>query len=450
MVKKAITARETALEIIQRVHESESYANLLASKVLGESALSGRDKALVTELVYGTLRMQGTLDWILAQCSSRDLSEIPSKALDILRLGCYQLVFLTKVPARAACFESVELAKKFFHRGIAGFVNGILRAVNRKKDELPWPKYEEDPLSYISLKFSHPLWLVKMWAENLGLKETNKLCQANNRHPVLTIRANTLKTSREHLLKVLKEQGLKVKKSVIIPEGLAVENVGDLSILPAFKEGLFYVQDESSMAVSRVVSPREGEVVLDCCAAPGGKTTHMAQLMQDKGRIIAVDIHPDRLKLVKKNAQRLGIGNVETKQGDATKLDCLLAEQVDKILVDAPCSGLGVLARRPDARWRKSLTGIEELSILQSSLLNSAAPLVKRGGVLVYSVCTITHQEGKEVVEGFLHNHSEFAPDDAVLYLPQPLRNEEPFRWAQLLPHKHGTDGMFIARMIKH
>jgi len=450
MVKKAITARETALEIIQRVHESESYANLLLSKVLGESALSGRDKALVTELVYGTLRTQGTLDWILTQCSSRDLSEIPSKALDILRLGCYQLVFLTKVPARAACFESVELAKKFFHRGIAGFVNGILRAVNRKKAELPWPKYKEDPLSYISLKFSHPLWLVKMWAENLGLEETNKLCQANNRHSALTIRVNTLKTSREDLLKVLQEQGLRVRKSVIVPEGLVVESAGDLSILPAFQEGLFYVQDESSMAVSRVVSPREGEVVLDCCAAPGGKTTHMAQLMQDKGRIIAVDIHPDRLKLVKKNAKRLGIGNVETKQGDATKLDCLLTEQVDKILVDAPCSGLGVLTRRPDARWRKSLAGIEELSILQSSLLSSAAPLVKRGGVLVYSVCTITHQEGKEVVEGFLQSHSDFAPDDAVLYLPRPLRSEEPFQWAQLLPHKHGTDGMFIARMIRH
>ncbi len=289
-----------------------------------------------------------------------------------------------------------------------------------------------------------------MWAESFGLEETNKLCRANNLHSALAIRANTLKISREHLLKVLEEQGLKVKKSIIIPEGLIVESAGDLSILPAFQEGLFYVQAESSMAVSRVVSPREGEVVLDCCAAPGGKTTHMAQLMQDKGRIIAVDIHPDRLKLVKENAQRLGIGNVETKQGDVTKLDCLLTEQVDKILVDAPCSGLGVLARRPDARWRKNLAGIEELSILQSSLLNSAAPLVKRGGVLVYSVCTITHQEGKEVVEGFLKSHSDFALDDAVPYLSQSLRSEEPFRWAQLLPHKHGTDGMFIARMIRH
>ncbi len=449
MVKKEISAREVALEIICRVHESKSYANLLLPKVLDRSSLSKRDKAFVTELTYGTLRRQGTLDWLLAQFSSRDLSKIPPKALDILRLGCYQLIFLTKVPARAACFESVELAKKFFHSGMAAFVNGLLRTVNRKKKELPWPDYEEDPLSFISIRFSHPMWLVKIWVENFGLEETRKLCEANNRRPRIGVRTNTLKISRDDLLKTLLDQGLKVKKSSFTSEGLVMQEPRDVSALPPFKEGLFFVQDEGSMVVSYVVSPQEGEVILDSCAAPGGKTTHLAQIMRDKGRIIAVDTSRSRLNLIEENVKRLGINMVEMVRGDATELDSILTEQVDKVLVDAPCSGLGVLARRPDARWQKAPEQIERLSILQSKLLDSAAPFVKKGGVLVYSVCTITHQEGIEVIEGFLQSHPEFILDDAVPHLPASLRCEEPYKWVQLLPHKHGTDGLFIARMLK-
>jgi 16S rRNA (cytosine967-C5)-methyltransferase len=203
------------------------------------------------------------------------------------------------------------------------------------------------------------------------------------------------------------------------------------------------------MLVSYVVSPKRGEVILDSCAAPGGKATHLAQLMQDTGRIIAIDIHPNRLSLIKENIERLGLNIIETVQADATKLDTVLKEQVDKVLIDAPCSGLGVLARRPDARWRKTPDQIEELAILQSELLNSAAPFIKNGGVLIYSVCTISHQEGIEVIEGFLRSHPEFVLDDVVSYLPASLRFEEPYKWVQLLPHKHGTDGLFMARLIK-
>ena len=455
MISKNISARETALDTIYRVHESESYANLLLPKVLEKSGLSKRDRAFTTELVYGTLRTQGTLDWILSQYASRDLSQIPLRALDILRLGCYQLVFLSRVPAHAVCFEAVELAKKFFHRGMATFVNGLLRTVERRKLELPWPKYEEDPVNFISLKFSHPRWLVRVWAENLGLEETKKLCEANNRRPQITLRTNTLRISRDDLFVVLQEQGLNVEKSSVTSESLIIKDTGSLSALPQFKEGLFFVQDGSSMIASYVVSPRSGEVIIDSCAAPGGKSTHLAQLMGNRGRIIAVDIHPKRLNLIQENVKRLGTDIVETVQADATKLEDvielrpLLKAKVDRILIDAPCSGLGVLARRPDARWRKSPDQIEELSILQSKLLESAAPFVKSGGVLVYSVCTITHQEGVEVVQGFLRNHPEFVLDDAVPYLPESLRLEEPYKWAQLLPHKHGTDGLFIARLVK-
>lgn len=449
MIKKTTTAREVALDTIWQVHESESYANLLLPKVLGGSGLSKKDKAFATELVYGTLRMQGTLDWILSQCSTRDLSKISPRALDILRLGCYQLFFLTKVPARAACYESVELAKKFFHSGIASFVNGVLRATVRKKDKLPWPRYEDDPIDFIALKFSHPMWLVKMWVENLGIEETRKLCEADNRRPRISVRANTLKISRDELYKSLRDTGINVEKSEITQEGLLLQETGELGSLEQFKKGLFIVQDESSMVVSQVVAPKEGETILDVCAAPGGKATHMGQIMQNNGRIIAVDIHENRLNLIEHNAKRLGVSIIETLLGDATKLDALIKEPVDAILVDAPCSGLGVLAKRPDARWRKSPDQIEELAILQSRLLNSAAPLVKKGGALVYLVCTITHQEGIEVVEGFLRSHPEFVLDDAVKYLPKALQSEEPYKWVQLLPHKHGTDGLFIARMIR-
>ncbi len=443
------SARETALEIIQRVHDSGSYANLLLSAVLSRTALSEKDKALVTELVYGTLRTQGSLDWIIAQCSTRSLTEIPPKALDILRMGCYQLVYLTKIPARAACFESVELAKKFFHSGIASFVNGVLRSIARKKEKLSWPSFREDPLNFISLKYSHPLWLVKMWVEDLGIDETIQLCQANNRYPPVTIRTNTLKCESPELLKSLVDRGLKVTKSRLFGEGLVLDHAGDPGTLPEFKKGFFFVQDESSMAVSHVVSPHAGEAILDCCAAPGGKTTHMAELMQDQGRIVAVDIAAQRLNLIRANVERLGITSVELRQGDATDVHSLVAETFDKVLVDAPCSGLGALARRPDARWRKSLSQIEELSILQSKLLASAASSVRTGGALVYSVCTISHQEGIEVVKGFLRSHSDFVLDDVATFLPEKLRLEEPYHWVQFLPHKHGTDGMFIARMTK-
>jgi len=449
MAKDKISAREIALETIYGVHKGDGYANLLLPNALGKSNLPKRDKAFVTELVYGTLRHEGTLDWIIARYSSRDLGKIPLQALDILRLGCYQ-IFYTRVAPHAICNESTELAKKLFHKGIASFTNGLLRNIIRKKDNLPWPDYKEDPVSYISLKYSHPKWLVEMWIEDFGLEETKQLCKANNQRPHVSIRANNLKTSRDNLYKNLSNEGIRVDKSKIVPEGIVIAETGEISALPQFKEGLFFVQDESSMTVSHVLNPREGETILDLCAAPGGKATHIAEMMNNKGKIIAVDVHSNRLNLIKDNADRLGVEILETIQDDGTKLKSKITEPIDRILIDAPCSGLGVLARRPDARWRKSLDQIEELSILQSDLLKTAALLVKAGGVIVYSVCTITHQEGIEVIEGFLQSNPEFVLDDAVKYLSKTMQNGEPYKWAQLLPHKHGTDGLFIARMVRN
>lgn len=439
------TARELALEAIHRVHQTEGYANILLPHMLSESSLSARDRALATEIVYGTLRSEGTLDWIIGRFLPHGLESVPPLALDILRMGGYQLIFTERIPAHAACNESVKLAKKFFPPRIANFVNAVLRRVATKKDELPWPDFNKNPVDFISLKYSHPRWMVKMWVKELGLKETEKLCQANNLRPKLSVRVNTLKTSPEKLIPLLEKRKLKVVRSELIPEALIIREGRSVLNLPEFKQGLFTVQGESSILVSRVVAPQAGETILDVCAAPGGKTTHLAQLMGNQGLIIAVDIHAQRLRLLRRTCKQLGVEIVATVEADGTLLGGVIKEPVDRILVDAPCSGLGVLAKRPDSRWRKNLGQIKELSRLQVRLLESAAGFVKPGGVLVYSVCTISRKETTEVVKGFLKGHPEFSLDD-VPDMPQDSNFDGGF---QLLPHKHGTDGMFIARLLR-
>jgi len=440
------SSREIALEVINRVHKTGSYANLLLPKKLQESDLDRRDRAFTTELTYGTLRAKGTLDWIIKKYSKQRLEKIPDLVLDLIRMGVYQIVFMD-VPDHASVNESVGLAKKYFHPGIAKFVNGVLRAVAREKEKLPWPDKEKDPVQFISLKYFHPVWMVKMWIEEFSIEETEALCKANNQPPKLTLRVNTLKTTPDRLAEALKEAGWEVEPGNYLSEALVVKGVGDISKHPQFKEGHFYVQDESSMIISHVVDPQPGETVLDVAAAPGGKTTHMAQLMQNKGQILSVDLNPNRVNLMKQNIQRLGATIAQAIKADATKLKPVIKKPVDRILADAPCSGLGVLARRPDARWTKKPEQIAELSRLQTDILAAVSDFVKPGGVLVYSVCTITRQETRLVVERFLRIKEDFYVDDVSPYLPEPLRPDVKDGMIQLLPHKHGIDGLFIARL---
>lgn len=441
----AKTAREIALEVINRVHKTGSYANLLLPKKLQESDLDRRDKAFVTELTYGTLRAKGTLDWIIQQFSKQKLDKIPDLVLDLIRMSVYQIMYMS-VPEHAAVNEAVLIAKKNFHPGIAKFVNGLLRTIAREKDSLPWPDKEKDPAMHISLMYFHPMWMVKMWIDEFGIEETEALCKADNRPPRLVIRANTLKTTPEKLAEELKEAGWQVEPGKYMPEALMVKGVGDITRVPQFKEGQFYVQDESSMIIAHVVDPQSGETVLDVAAAPGGKTTHMAQLMNNKGQILSVDVNPNRVNLLKQNIQRMGATIAQAIKADATKLKPVIKKPVDRILCDAPCSGLGVLARRPDARWTKKPEQIDELSRLQTDILTSVADFVKPAGVLVYSVCTLTRQETKLVVERFLKIRDDFYVDDVAPYLPEPLRADVHDGMIQLLPSKHSIDGLFIAR----
>lgn len=451
---RQVGAREVALKALKAIEERDAYANLVLDDVLRRFPLEGRDRALATELVYGVARRQGTLDWAIELASSRPLAQMDPWVRGILREAAYQVLYLDKVPPSAAVNEAVELAKNYSHAGTAKFVNGVLRGLLRKLPDLPYPAPEDDIVRHLALRHSHPEWLVKGWVERYGPAEAAALMEAYNAQPPVTVRVNRLKGSREQLRQLLEREGVQAAPTRWSPDGLTITgltSVAGLSRLQAFQTGWLTVQDESSMLVAPVLAPQPGETVLEVAAAPGGKSTHLAELMDNRGKVIALDIHPHKLKLIKDNTRRLGTTIVAPVQGDAREVDKLLHEQVDRVLVDAPCSGLGVLGRRPDARWRKTPEDPPQLAVLQREILEAAARVLKPGGVLVYSTCTIDPRENQGVVAAFLADHPEFEADDLWPYLPVGLWREPtmPLGCIQLLPHRHKTDGFFIARLEK-
>lgn len=440
------TPRQIALEVINRVHTTGSYANILLPKKLARTDLDSRDKAFITELTYGTLRAKGTLDWIIKQFSKQKIAKIPDMVLDLVRMSVYQ-IFYMDVPDHAVVNEAASMAKNNFHIGIVSFINGLLRGIIRGKDSISWPNRTSDPAIYLSIIYFHPQWMVESWIDEFGFDEAEALCKANNRSSKLTIRVNKLKTTSKVLADSLQKKDWKVEPGQYADEALHIKGGGDISKTREFKEGLFYVQDESSMLASHVLSPQPDETILDVAAAPGGKTTHIAQLMDNHGNIIAVDANPNRINLLKQNLQRLGIKNVQLINADATKLKSVIRQPVDRILVDAPCSGLGVLARRPDARWNKTPEQIIELSNIQVDILTAVADLLKPGGVMVYSVCTLTERETSLAVERFLHIRQDYDIDNVSPFLFADIRDDVYNGMIQLMPNRHNVDGLFIARL---
>ncbi|HMM20468.1 MAG TPA: 16S rRNA (cytosine(967)-C(5))-methyltransferase RsmB [Selenomonadales bacterium] len=440
-----MSAREIALKIINAVETAGAYANIALAKELGRQKLSDQDRRFVTELVYGTVKAGQTLDWMLSQYSSRPAAKIPPVIRNVLRMGLYQIFFLSRVPPSAACNQAVELAKKFGHAGTVKFVNAILRSAVRSPEKIAFPDRDKQLSQYLALKYFHPEWLVSRWLGRLGPDECEALCRINNETPPLSLRTNTLKISREELLERLTAEGVAGEASRWTPEGIVCREYPALAELHSLREGLFQVQDESSMLVGHVVAPRPGEFILDACGAPGGKSTHLAALMENRGRVVSTDIYDHKLKLTGENAARLGISIIETRAADAAKLDALYAGQADRVLVDAPCSGLGVLRRKPDSRWRKTAAMLRDLPKLQSAILASAAACVKPGGVLVYSTCTTEPEENEEVVGAFLAAQPEFTLDRTGQFLPDK-RSED---MVQLWPHRDGVDGFFIARLTR-
>ena len=437
-------ARETALKALHEVNEKGAYANVALAQALRAAKLSDMDRRFVTELVYGAAKAGGTLDWMLRRYLNRPLAKIPPMVRDILRLAMYQIFFLERVPASAACNTAVELTKRYSHAGTVKFVNAVLRTAAREPEKAAFPSGKGNETQHLALSSQHPVWLVRRWVQQFGYEEAVRLCTFDNEPAVLSLRTNTLKTTREKLLEYLQAEGVEAEASCWTPEGVLCRRHGALDELMSLQKGFFQVQDESSMLVAHIVAPEPGDFVLDACSAPGGKTTHLAALMGDVGRIVALDIHEHKIRRLEENCKRLGITSVEPMLLDAREAGRHFAGQADCVLVDAPCSGLGVLRRKPDARWRKTPAELLALPILQKEILESAAGAVKPGGVLVYSTCTITRAENEEIIEAFLKDHEVFSLETAGEFLPLQKRRE---KMIQLYPQRDGTDGFFIARM---
>ncbi len=443
--------REAALKILLAVDEREAFANLALGSLLDKLEPGKLDRSFITELVYGTLRTQNTLDWALSHYLRRPLPGLSAAVRNILRLGAYQILFMDRVPDSAAVNESANIARLYGHEGIVKFVNGVLRNLARGKEQLNYPDPAEDPVQYITLRHSHPEWLVRRWLNDFGYQETEALCEADNQPAPNTVRVNTLKTSAAELMERLAGMGVVAQRGHYAADCLQLQGFVSLGGLAPFKEGLFQAQDESSILVGQAVCPGPGARVSDVASAPGGKTTHLAQLMQNQGVILALDVHEHKIKLIEENCRRLGVQIVQPILADARQIPEKYTGWADYVLVDAPCSGLGVLRRRPDARWRKQEEQIAALALLQAQILESVAVMLKPGGVLVYSTCTITREENLGQVESFLNKHPDFRWESLAGLLPPELDQAGTLDrgYLQILPHIHNLDGFFMARLGK-
>jgi len=440
-----VTARTIAMEIFRRVRADGAYADLALSAALERSALPHHEKALTTELVYGVLRNRAYLDWHLDRIASRPVAQLENRVADALRIGAYQLLFLDRIPTYAAVDESVQMVPK----RATGFVNAILRRVPRGQAGMMTP-VTADPLKAGSVRWSHPYWLLKMWADQFDVETALAVAEANQIPPNFVLRTNTLKTDPKALATELRKH--KAQPTRYAPEGLIVQNVNNLMKGKAFVEGRFIVQGEASQIVGELVGVHPGEKVLDLCAAPGGKATHLAALVGKTGHVYAADLHPRRLRLLRGNVKRLGIENMSVMQIDATRAKDLGNHNglFDRVLVDAPCSSLGTLAKNPEIRWRIQPEDPKRMSKLQKTICHNAATHVRPGGMLLYSVCTLTAAETTDVVKAFLRRHRDFVLDDLrKWYSPRYddfLQEDGTFL---SLPHVTGAEGFFAARFVR-
>jgi 16S rRNA (cytosine967-C5)-methyltransferase len=420
------------------VFERSAYADRALHGEAERLHLDARDRALAMRLAYGVVQRRDTLDHVIETLAARPVAKLEPAVLAALQLGVLQLVFLNRIPAHAAVAESVELAKRE-SRGGAGLVNAVLRRAAREAraivEALP-----EDTAAQAALKHSHPRWIAELWFDALGPEAARALMAAGNEPAEAAVRANTLRTTREQLAERLPVASRPADR---LPEGLVLDEPFDAFSSPLWEAGLFMPQSRAAMAVARVLDPRPGEAVLDLCAAPGGKTTHLAALTANEGRVVAVERHPGRADALRRTTERMGATSVEVRTADAAAPQ---PETFDRVLVDPPCSDLGTLAARPDARWRKHPQDVAELAEQQTAILDAAAGAVRPGGILVYSTCTISPAENEDRITAFLGQHADFALDDPPSDVPVWDHPSVP-RLQQSLPHRDGTDGFFIARL---
>ncbi|MGE5613401.1 MAG: 16S rRNA (cytosine(967)-C(5))-methyltransferase RsmB [Bacillota bacterium] len=440
-------ARETALKILYEINEQSAYSNIALNRHLAAGGFSDTDRAFITEIVYGTVKWKLALDRVIAHYSSIRIKKLSPWIMNILRMGVYQLLYMTRVPAPAACNESVRLAGRYGHKASAGFVNAVLRNIARNGADAALPSKEEDFTEYLSVKYSYPRWLADMYIRLFGPEFAESLLDAGNDTPEMTVRANTLRITASGLIEKLNEEGVEAVPGKYAAEAVIIKSRVSVAGLKAFKEGLFQVQDESSMLAARVLAPMPGETVLDACSAPGGKATHIAQLMKNKGIIIAGDIHRHKLRLVDEAASRLGIDIIKTEIRDASVHDARYEKAFDRVLLDAPCTGLGITRRKPDIKWAKETEDIDSISALQKKMIRAVSESVKPGGVLVYSTCTVLPRENEEIVLDFLESNPDFTGDDIEPYLPAGIAIHAKGPMVQIYPNRDSIDGFFIARL---
>lgn len=428
-------SRSLALTILLKIYKQQPFADDVVDSVLEASKIPALDRGLIVELVYGVLRHQQTLDWRLNQVADRPMSRLPLTVAMIFRLGAYQLLYLDKIPHSAAVNESVKLAKTIGGRNWSGMMNAVLRNVMRQS--VPdWPDPSEDPVAALSIRYSCPSWLVERWISAWGIQKAQTLCEATLQIPPLTLRTNTLCCSRDQLATRLQSEGFEVKKTEVSPIGLVLEKCGKLNDLPPLKDGWCYIEDEAAQLIPPLLDLKPEHHVLDVCAAPGGKTTHIAQLMDNQGHITAIDQHAHRLNLLTSNVQRLGLTNISSVCADimqntlelpltttsppqSRSRASLFTQQFDRILVDAPCSGLGVLRRHPEGKWLKGPDLIQQAYDIQRKILARVSPLLRPGGVLVYSACSTEIEETRHVLATFLEQHPDFHQDSVEPWVPQ-------------------------------
>lgn len=484
---KGVQSRRLALEALIQVDKKGAFTNNALAKAFERTEMSDRDRAFVTALVMGVTRNKASIDATIREFSSRPLEKLPIPLLNTLRLGIFQLKEMQDIPPSAVLNTSVELGKAVGHVGQARFVNGLLRTFLREtagshveekstrttktqklngKQALPG-KVAGDEIDVISQKYSMPSWLVRRWTKNFGQEDTLELLQIAHQPAALILRTCTTAITVEGLANILGAQGFIVTPGSLVPTCLIVEGKnmkGPPQKIPGYSDGLFSIQDEASAFVSLIVDPKPGELILDLCAAPGSKTIHLSELMDNSGQVIAVDKNAKKLELIGLNRLRLGLTNIQVREGDSRRFD--LKEGADRVLLDAPCMGTGVIGRRPDIRHHRNEADLTNLVKLQRELLDNAAELVKPGGVLVYSTCSLEPEENIENIQWFLENHKEFKPSSLTKYVPagtlaqwKKVERKEDFGGnvekdlasghIQLLPSRHGVSGFFAARMVK-
>ena len=430
-------ARDLAMHILYDIEYNGAYSNMALKNAFSKNRdLSPVDKGFITRLVYGVVSKKLTLEYIISQYSKIKLKKISKYILIILKMGIYQLKFMDKIPESAAVNESVKLAKRYGHGASAGFANGLLHTVTRS-DVI----YPDDKIERLSYEHSYPLVLVRKWCDDFGFDFTKELLVEMNKDPKITLRVNTLKTTAKELV----ENNQNFKISPLCEDALICDgfDVGNSEI---YKNGEVIAQDISAMMASTVLSPKSGEKVLDICAAPGGKTTHIAQLMKNKGEVIACDVHKHKIKLIEENKKRMGLEIIKPRLMDATKLNPDFIEQFDKVLADVPCSGYGIIKRKPDIKWKNE--NLDDILKIAKEILTNASKYVKIGGELVFSTCTINREENEDRLKQFLKDNENFETVDITNHLPLELRHETTKDgYVTFYPNKDSVDGFFIAKM---